>query len=65
MSNRIPYQTIVNAKSGDTEAMEKILSHYAPYIRHWSQKDEWIYQEVQAKLMRAVMKFDVKYNSNA
>ena len=60
MSNRIPYQTIVYAKSGDTEAMEKILFHYAPYIRHWSKKDEWIYQEVQAKLMRAVMKFNIE-----
>ena len=59
MSNRIPYQTIVNAKSGDPEAMEKILSHYAPYIQHWANGDYWIYQEAQAKLMYAVMKFDV------
>ena len=55
MSNRIPYQTIVNAKSGDPEAMEKILSHYASYIRHWSKGDEWIYQEAKAKLMCAVI----------
>lgn len=65
MSNRIPYQTILDAKSGDPEAMEKIVSHYAPYIQYWSKGDERIYQEVQSKLMCAVMKFDVKFNFNA
>ena len=60
MSNRIPYQTIVNAKSGDTEAMEKILSHYASYIRHWSKGNEQIRQEAQSKLVYAVMKFNIE-----
>jgi len=60
MSNRIPYHTIVFAKSGDPEAMEKILSHYASYIRLWSKGDYWIYQEAQAKLMYAVMKFNIE-----
>ena len=55
MSNRIPYQTIVDAKSGDPEAMEKILSHFAPYIQHWSKGDEWICQAAEAKLMYAVI----------
>ena len=58
MSNRIPYRTIVAAKSGNNEAMAKILSHYAPYIRQWSKGNYWIYQEAQAKLMCAVMKFN-------
>lgn len=32
MANRITYATIVAAKSGDGEAMDKILRHYKPYI---------------------------------
>lgn len=60
MSIRIPYQTIVNAKSGDTEAMEKILSHYAPYIQHWAKGSDWVYQEAQSKLVYAVMKFNIE-----
>ena len=59
MNNRIPYHTIISAKSGDTEAMANILSRYAPYIRYWSKGDDWIYQEAQAKLMYAVMKFNI------
>ena len=59
MSNRISYQTIVSAKSGDTEAMTKILAHYAPYTHYWAKGDDWIYQEAQAKLMYAVMKFNI------
>ena len=57
MSNRIPYHTIIAAKSGDTEAMEKILAHYAQYIRYWANGDNLIYQEAQVKLIYAVMKF--------
>ena len=55
MSNRIPYHTIIAAKSGDTDAMAKILAHYAPYTHYWAKGDDWIYQEAQAKLMCAVM----------
>ena len=32
MGNRIPYATIVAAKSGDAEAMSKILRHYERYV---------------------------------
>ena len=55
MSNRIPYRTIVAAKSGDNEAMAKILSHYAPYIRSWSKGDEQIYQQAQSRLLYAIV----------
>ena len=48
MRNKIPYRTIVAAKSGDNEAMVQILAHYAPYIPLWSKGDYWIYQEAQA-----------------
>ena len=54
MNNRITYQTIVSAKSGDAPAMVQILAHYAPYIQLWSKGDYWIYQEAQAKLMYAI-----------
>ena len=55
MSNRIPYQTIVDAKSGDVDAVVKILHHYAPYIRYWAKGNDWVYQEAQSKLLCAVM----------
>ena len=32
MGNRIPYATIVAAKSGNAEAMSEILRHYERYI---------------------------------
>ena len=54
MRNKIPYRTIVAAKSGDNEAMAKILSHYAPYIRYCSKGDEQIYQQAQSRLMHAI-----------
>lgn len=59
MSNRIPYQTILAAKVGNSEAMSKILRHYAPYIRYWAKGDDWLYQEVQVKLLYAINMFNV------
>lgn len=32
MADLIPYATILAAKNGDAEAMQRILKHYAPYI---------------------------------
>ena len=55
MSNKIPYHTIIAAKSGDTVPIAKKLAHYTLYIRYWAKGDDWIYQEAQAKLMYAVM----------
>ena len=34
----ISYQTIVAAQKGDPDAMREMLQHYAPYIKHFSQR---------------------------
>lgn len=60
----IPYEIIVAAKDGDSEAMSQILRHYEPYIIRCSQRtlydeygnqyqvvDEEIKNRIQAKLM--------------
>ena len=36
--NRIPLQTILVAKSGDSEALAEILKHYASYIASFSKR---------------------------
>ena len=72
MSDRISYDTIVAAKTGDSIAMTAILRHYAPYIAaHYRRRfydefnnsyefvDEEIRQRIEAKLMiQIVYKFD-------
>lgn len=60
----IPYEVIIGAKNGDSEAMGQILRHYEPYIIRCSQRtlydeygnqyqvvDEEIKNRIQAKLM--------------
>lgn len=60
----IPYEVIIAAKNGDSEAMSQILHHYEPYIIRCSQRtlydeygnqyqvvDEEIKNRIQAKLM--------------
>lgn len=60
----IPYEVIIGAKNGDSEAMSQILRHYEPYIARCSQRtlydeygnqyqvvDEEIKNRIQAKLM--------------
>ena len=34
----VPYETIVAAANGDADAMQAIIRHYAPYIKHFSQR---------------------------
>lgn len=72
MVNRIPYATIVAAKSGDTEAMSKILRHYERYIiarsmrvlydefgNHYEVLDQELRQRIEAKLIfQTISKFD-------
>ena len=72
MVNRIPYATIVAAKSGDTEAMSKILRHYERYIiahsmrvlyeefgNHYEVLDQEWRQRIEAKLIfQTISKFD-------
>ena len=70
--NRIPLQTILAAKSGDSEALTHILRHYAHYIasyakrpfydeygNHYDVIDEEIRQQLESHLMlQIVYKFD-------
>lgn len=72
MPNLIPYQTILAAKAGDSEAMSAILQHYSYYITYYSRRtfydkygnryelvDEDIKQRIEAKLMyQIIYKFD-------
>lgn len=72
MSKRIPYSTILAAKTGDGEAMQKILRHYSSYIASFSKRaffdeygsryelvDDDIKQRIEAKLMyQIIYKFD-------
>ena len=72
MIERIPYETIVAAKSGDSCAMHAVLQHYAAYIAAHSKRtlhdeygncyefiDEDIRQRIEAKLMiQIIYKFD-------
>ena len=37
MSKLLPYETIVKASEGDPEAVAAVLSHYAGYIRTYSE----------------------------
>lgn len=72
IANRIPYLTIVAAKSGDSAAMATILIHFAPYIRRYSKRtfydeygnhyefvDDEIRQRIEVKLMMGIVyKYD-------
>ncbi len=65
---RVPLATIVKAKNGDNTALEKILRHYQGYMLKLSQFelydasgtvytcfDEELYQELQFKLVKAIL----------
>lgn len=72
MSNRIPYATIVKAKSGDAEAMSEIMRHYERYIiihsmrvlydehgNHYEVLDHELRQRIETKLIfQIISKFD-------
>lgn len=64
----IPYEVIIAAKNGDSEAMGQILRHYEPYIIRCSQRtlydeygnqyqvvDEEIKSRIQARLMYQII----------
>lgn len=72
MGNRILYATIVKAKSGNAEAMGKILRHYERYIivhsmrvlydehgNHYEVLDHELRQRIETKLIfQIISKFD-------
>ncbi len=68
MSRLIPYDTILAAKNGDSDAMQQVLRHYGPYIASFSKRtfkdeygnrydfvDEDIRQRIEAKLMKSII----------
>lgn len=72
MSKHVSYQTILDAKAGDSEAISSILKHYTAYISAHSKRpffdengnryelvDEEIYQRIEAKLIYQIInRFD-------
>lgn len=72
MGSPISYETIVAAKSGDAEAMKKILRHYERYVivhsmralydeygNHYEVIDQDIRQRIEAKLIYQIIhRFD-------
>lgn len=72
MPDLIPYRIILSAKTGDGQALQAILRHYASYIAFFSRRtfyddygnryelvDEDIRQRIEAKLMyQIITKFD-------
>lgn len=72
MNNLIPYETILEAKRGNSEAMKAILRHYEGYIVRWSTRtqidsfgntreflDEDIRQNIESALMLSIIfRFD-------
>ncbi len=72
MPELVPLQTILAAKSGDSEALAEILRHYTAYIASYAKRpfydeygnrydviDEEIRQQLESKLMlQIVYKFD-------
>ena len=56
MRNRklLPYETIVQATSGEPEAVHAVLSHYAGYIRYRASDIE---DYIQTKLIESLFKF--------
>lgn len=74
MSEKIPYHCILAAQHGSTEAMERILQHYRPYIITLSKRsffdeygnryefvDDSIRQRIEARLMlKIIFHFDLE-----
>lgn len=67
-NDRVPYKTILAAKTGNAEAMVEILRHYEDYINFYSRRtlydengepvtiiDEEIKERIQAKLMYRIL----------
>ena len=74
MTNKIPYETIYQAKMGNEEALAAILNHYEPQIVKASvrtvnkpdgSKQRIVDQEIKAYILSELaMKIMVKYDLN-
>ena len=74
MSEKIPYHCILAAQHGSTEAMERIIQHYRPYIAALSKRsffdeygnryefvDSAIHQRIESRLMfKIIFHFDLE-----
>ena len=61
MSKLLPYETNIKACEGDPESVAAVLSHYAGYIRSFSQVNGQVNAEVEdyvkQQLIAALFKF--------
>ena len=74
MNEKIPYHCILAAQHGSTEAMERIIQHYRPYIVTLSKRsffdeygnryefvDDSIRQRIESRLMfKIIFHFDLE-----
>jgi len=69
----LEYDVIMNAASGDVDAMKRVIKHYGPYLRELATKrlvdefgneyrfmDETIRCQLENKLIKSVLKFKVQ-----
>ena len=61
MSRLLPYETIVQATSGEPEAVNLVLQHYRGYIRYAArisgQADQDAEDYIKTKLIESLSKF--------
>ena len=61
MSKLLPYETIVQATDGESEAVNADLSHYAGYIRYYSRIYGYYNADmedyIKSKLLASLSKF--------
>ena len=61
MSKLLPYETIVQATDGESEAVNAVLSHYAGYIRYYSRiyghYNADMEDYIKSKLLASLSKF--------
>ena len=56
-SRLLPYETIVQATSGEPEAVNLVLQHYRGYIRISGQADQDAEDYITETLLKAIFKF--------
>lgn len=61
MKNKIAYEVIEQAITGDTVALLAVQERYKPYIAYQSHGDSDLQDLLNAKLLEAVLKFKLDY----
>lgn len=59
--NKISYEVIEQAITGDTAALLAVQQHYKLYIAYLSHGDNDLQDLLNAKLLEAVLKFNLDY----